>query len=462
MVHSAPRPRVVVVSGDAALRHELASALRVDFEVFEAQDAEGGVPLLEENLPELLLWNLETGPAAMKEVLAFLTALRESDLDTLVVVLSRDARKSTALRLMESGAYDYFVHPLDLDVLRPIIDRAVEKLRTERDNRILRDHLRRRDSLGEMIGGSEPMRSVFDLIRKIAVSPTTVCIRGESGTGKELVARAIHDLSDRRAHPFISVNCAALPETLMESELFGYEKGAFTGAVGTKEGRIELAHRGTLFLDEIGTLTPTLQSKLLRILEEHTLVRLGGKKTIRVDFRLLTATNEDLEELVRENRFREDLYYRIHVVPVFLPPLRERGEDIGLLVDYFVRVYCAANHTPLKPVTDEAIQTLKRYAWPGNVRELENAIQRIVLMTEGEAITQKDIPGDILRAAGQDHRGRFRLPASGFDLQEAVEGYEKSWVEAALSQAGGVRAQAAKLLGVNKDKLKYLCRKHDL
>jgi len=462
MVLSPTRPKLVIVAGDASLRHELATALRNDFEVFEAQDAQVAVPLLEENLPELLLWNLVMSSAAMKEVEAFLSALRESDLDTLVVVLSNDAKKSTALRLMEAGAYDYFVHPLDLDVLRPIMSRAVEKLRTERDNRILRDHLRRRDSLGEMIGGSDPMRGVFDLIRKIAVSPTTVCIRGESGTGKELVARAIHDLSDRRTHPFISVNCAALPETLMESELFGYEKGAFTGAGATKEGRIELAHRGTLFLDEIGSLTPTLQSKLLRILEEHTLVRLGGKKTIRVDFRLLTATNEDLEELVRESRFREDLYYRIHVVPVFLPPLRERGDDISLLVEYFVRVYCAANHIPLKPVTDEAIQTLKRYAWPGNVRELENAIQRIVLMTDGDAITQKDIPGDIVRAAGQDHRSRFRLPASGFDLQHEVEGYERRWVEAALSQASGVRAQAAKLLGVNKDKLKYLCRKHDL
>jgi transcriptional regulator with PAS, ATPase and Fis domain len=276
------------------------------------------------------------------------------------------------------------------------------------------------------------------------------------------VAHAIHDLSDRRTRPFISVNCAALPESLMEAELFGYEKGAFTGATATKEGRIELAHRGTLFLDEIGTLTPTLQSKLLRVLEEHSLVRLGGKRVIRVDFRLLTATNEDLEELVRQQRFREDLYYRIHVMPVHLPPLRERLDDIPLLVDHFVRVYCAANHTAVKPVADEALQTLKRYPWPGNVRELENAVQRIVLMTDAESITLKDLPRDIIQAAGRDSHNRFRIPASGFRLEDEVVNYEKRWVEAAMAQAGGVKAQAAKLLGVNKDKMKYLCRKHDL
>ena len=462
MPASSTLPKVVIVAENATLRREIATALRAEFEVFEAADSQAAIPLLEENLPELLLWNLESRAASLRECMGLLDALRESDLDTLVVILSRDAKKSSALRLMEAGAYDYFVQPVDLDVLRPILERAVEKLRTERENRILREQLRRKDSLGSLVGGSEAMRSIFDLLRRIAASVTTVCIRGESGTGKELVAHALHDLSDRRTRPFISVNCAALPESLMEAELFGYERGAFTGATDTKEGRIELAQRGTLFLDEIGTLTPTLQSKLLRVLDEHSLVRLGGKRVIRVDFRLLTATNEDLEELVRQQRFREDLYYRIHVMPVFLPPLRERAEDIPLLVDHFVRLYCAANHTAVKPVADEALQTLKRYPWPGNVRELENAVQRIVLMTDGETITLKDLPRDIVQAAGRDSHARFRIPASGFHLENEVLSYEKRWVEAALAQAGGVKAQAAKLLGVNKDKMKYLCRKHDL
>jgi DNA-binding NtrC family response regulator len=455
-------PKVVIVAQNAAVRRELSTALRDEFEAFEAADTDAAIPLLEEHLPELLLWNLESRTAGLRECIALLDALRESDLDTNVVILSNDAKKSTAMRLMEAGAYDYFVLPVDFDVVRPILQRAVEKLRTERENRILRDQLQRKDSLGSLIGGSEAMRGVFDLIRRIAAADTTVCIRGESGTGKELVAHAVHDLSDRRTRPFISVNCAALPETLMEAELFGYERGAFTGATDTKEGRIELAQRGTLFLDEIGTLTPTLQSKLLRVLEEHTLVRLGGKRVIRVDFRLLTATNEDLEELVRQQRFREDLYYRIHVMPVVLPPLRERADDIPLLVDHFVRLYCAANHTVVKPVADEALQTLRRYAWPGNVRELQNAVQRIVLMSDGETITLKDLPRDIVQAAGKESTGRFRIPSSGFRLEEEVENYERRWVEAALAQSGGIKAQAAKLLGVNKDKMKYLCRKHDL
>ena len=454
--------KLVIVAENATMRRDLASALRNEFEPFEAGDTAAAIPLLEEHLPELLLWDLRPRASGLRECVELLDALRESDLDTLVIVLSSDAKKSTALQLMDAGAYDYFVQPVDLDVLRPILNRAVEKLRTERENRILRDQLRRKDSLGSIIGGSEPMRGVFDLIRRIAASTTTVCIRGESGTGKELVAHAIHDLSDRRTRPFVSVNCAALPESLMEAELFGYEKGAFTGAVGTKEGRIELAHRGTLFLDEIGTLTPTLQSKLLRILEEHSLIRLGGKRVIRVDFRLLTATNEDLEELVRQQRFREDLYYRIHVMPVYLPSLRERLDDIPLLMDHFVRLYCAANHMLLKSVSDDAMQVLKRYPWPGNVRELENTVQRIVLMADGDAITSKDLPKDLVQAAGRESQNRFRIPASGFHLENEVLNFEKRWVEAALQQADGVKAKAAKMLGVNKDKMKYLCRKHDL
>jgi len=291
----------------------------------------------------------------------------------------------------------------------------------------------------------------------------TVVIRGESGSGKELVARAIHDLSPRRDRPFVSVNCAALPETLMEAELFGYEKGAFTGASITKEGRIELAHRGTLFLDEIGTLSPALQSKLLRVLEEHSLVRLGGKKSIKVDFRLLSATHENLEEAVHDGRFREDLYYRIHVVPVFVPPLRERAEDIPLLVDYFVEVYCAANRLPRKWVSNEAIEALKRHRWPGNVRELENVVQRMLLMTDDETLGPNHLPTSIASpASAADEAGDFHLPPQGIRLEEHVAAYERRWIEAALARTKGVKVQAAHLLGLNKDKMKYLCRKHHL
>jgi DNA-binding NtrC family response regulator len=364
--------------------------------------------------------------------------------------------------VVDAGAYAYFVKPIDLDVLRGAIQRAVEELRLQRENRLLRDEIQRKNALGDLLGSTDAMRHVFDTIRRVARTTTTVMIRGESGTGKELVARAIHDESARRNRPFISVNCAALPESLMESELFGYERGAFTGAAATKEGRVELANRGTLFLDEIGTLTPALQSKLLRVLEDHSLVRLGGKRPIRVDFRLLTATNEDVEELVRQNRFREDLYYRINVVPIFLPPLRERVEDIPLLFDYFLQVYCAANGLPTKRISDEALQALKRYPWPGNVRELENTAQRIVLMTDSELVGVRDLPGDIHKGAGRGGQDSFRIPPPGINLVKELETYERRWVEAALVQSNRVKSAAAQLLGVDRNRMNYLCRKHNL
>jgi len=438
------------------------SKLRTDFEIYQTTEDESEWPLIEEARPDLILYNLEPGAASFRRFEALVERLRSRELDAMVVVLCRDFRKPVAVRAMEAGAYDFFGYPIDPDVFKPIVDRAIEKLRVERENRILREQISRKDSLGNLIGASEAMRAVFDLVRRVAAASTTVCIRGESGTGKELVAHAIHDLSERRGRPFISVNCAALPETLMEAELFGYERGAFTGATETKEGRVELANRGTLFLDEIGTLTPALQSKLLRVLEEHAVVHLGGKRSISVDFRLVTATNEDLEEAVRAGRFREDLYYRIHVVPVFLPPLRERPDDFPLLLDHFLRIYCAANRVSVKAINEEALQALQSYGWPGNVRELENAVQRIVLMVDGETITMNDLPREIVQSAGRDSRGRFRLPPSGFDLEAELTAHEKKWIEAALAQSGGVKTQAAKLLGVNKDRMKYLCRKHSL
>ena len=456
------KAKVAIAGEDPLERAVYGASLRADFEIFEAADYVDTYRVLRENQPDVLLLDLNTPPGGARECTALLDELASSELDTLTIVFSDDKRKSTALRVMDSGAYDFFIKPVDPDVLRPLLDRAIEKLRVERENRILREEISRKNEVGDLIGSTDAMKDVFESIRRVARTAATVVIRGESGTGKELVARAIHDLSQRRSRPFVSVNCAALPEGLMEAELFGYERGAFTGATDTKEGRIELAQRGSLFLDEIATLTPALQSKLLRVLEEHALVRLGGKKSIRVDFRLISATNEDLEEMTRAGRFREDLYYRIHVVPIFLPPLRERVEDIPLLVDYFVKVYCAANHVPPKRVADEVLQALKRYPWPGNIRELENTVQRMVLMTDDELISIKNLPGDIAHAAGRDSRGKFRLPASGFDLDKELEAYERRWVEAALSQTNWVKADAARLLGVNRNRLNYLCQKYGL
>jgi DNA-binding NtrC family response regulator len=457
------RPRAAIVGDDMAQRSGIAASLRADFEVEEAENYQGAYQVLRESRPDILILDLNMASGGLREGLALLRELGESDLDTLAIVVSDDKRKATALKVMDAGAYDYFLKPAAPDILRVIALRAVEKLNIERENRILRDELYRKDSLGDLLGSSDAMRSLVDSIRRVARTATTVVIRGESGSGKELVARAIHDLSQRRDRPFVSVNCAALPETLMESELFGYEKGAFTGAVAAKEGRIELAHQGTLFLDEIGILSPALQSKLLRVLDEHVLVRLGGKKPIKVDFRLLTATNEDLEKAVREGRFREDLYYRIHVMPLFVPPLRERTDDIPLLTDYFVSVYCAKNRFTPKRVSEEVLQVLKHYAWPGNVRELENVVQRMVVMTDDEVIGLKSLPPDLAPAV-MDSRSpkRFRVPPEGINLEEETAAYERRWLEAALAQANRDTAQAARLLGVDRKRIYYLRRKHNL
>jgi DNA-binding NtrC family response regulator len=457
-----PKPKIAVVDDDPNVRARIAATLRSEFEVFEGADYPDAYQLLREAELDVLLLDLNLPSGDVKECVALLRELGQSDIDTLVIVLSDDDRKAPALKVIDAGSYDYFIKPVDTEILRALLGRAIEKLHIQRENRILREEVSRKQGLGDLIGSTEAMKHVFDSIRRVATANTTVIIRGESGTGKELVARAIHDQSPRRNRPFISVNCAALPENLMEAELFGYERGAFTGAVETKEGRVELAQKGTLFLDEIATLTPALQSKLLRVLEEHSLVRLGGKKPIRVDFRLLSATNENLEEMVEQGRFREDLYYRIHVVPIFVPPLRERVEDIPILVDYFLGVYCAANQFPPKRIADDALAALKRYPWAGNVRELENAVQRLVLMTDNELITVKDLPRDIVQAAGRDDRGRFRLPPAGIHLDKEMEAYERRWVETALEQAKRVKAEAARLLGVDKNRMNYLCRKYNL
>jgi DNA-binding NtrC family response regulator len=459
---AAPKPRVAIIDDDAGVRSRIAAALRSGFDVLEGQNYEAAYIYLQEAELDVLLLGLPIAGGGARECLELLDRLDGSEIDTLVIVLSSDDKKSTALKIMDGGSYDYLSKPVDTDVLQHLLERAVEKLRIQRENKILRDEISRKQTSGDFIGATEVMAHLFDSIKRIARSSTNVIIRGESGVGKELVARAIHDQSPRKSRAFVGVNCAALPETLMESELFGYEKGAFTGAAGTKEGRIEVAHQGTLFLDEIATLTLPLQSKLLRVLEDRSLTRLGGKKSIKVDFRLISATNENLEQMTKEGKFREDLYYRIHVVPVFVPSLRERVEDIPALADHFIKVYCAANRLDPKQLSDDALLALKRYAWPGNVRELENAIQRIVVMTESDIISIDDLPPEIAQATGRDGKARFRLPSDGIDLDKELDATERRWVQEAMQQSKQVKAEAARLLGVDRNRMNYLCRKHSL
>ena len=288
-----------------------------------------------------------------------------------------------------------------------------------------------------------------------------VLVRGESGTGKELVAQAIVASGPRRDKPFVSVNCAALPESLIEAELFGHEKGAFTDAHESRAGHIESANGGTLFLDEIGTLGLTLQSKLLRVLEQHVVQRIGSRTTKKIDFRLIAATNEDLEQAVRAGRFREDLYYRLNVVPIVLPPLRERPGDVAILLDHFLRMYCAANSLPLKRLDSDALEILEEYHWPGNVRELENLVQRLVIMGSGAVITAKHLPQQILYTSTAKQEALL-IPEEGISFDEEMARIELAYLQAALRRTGGKKVAAAALLQINAQKMKYLCRKYGL
>jgi transcriptional regulator with PAS, ATPase and Fis domain len=305
------------------------------------------------------------------------------------------------------------------------------------------------------------MRTVYDAIQQVAGSSVNVLVRGESGTGKELVARAIVALSPRANKPYIRLNCAALPQDLIESELFGSERGAFTGATEARPGQIELADGGTLFLDEIATLTLSLQTKLLRVLEDHMVQRLGGRNLRKIDFRLICATNENLEEMARTGRFREDLYYRIHVVPIQLPPLRERLGDIPILCEHFLQTHCIANGIPSKHIDDTALSALEQHSWPGNVRELENLIQRLVITVRGQEIHATHLPSRLLEtnlAASE----AVLLPASGADFDAEIQQMEIALLSAALRRTQGNKAAAARLLHLDGQRIKYLCRKHSL
>ena len=460
--------KLLIIDDDPILQDQLAWALRQDFELTRCSDRESGLNAAARERPDLVLLDLHLPPShALNDGLQNIADMRRVNPDSVIIVMTGDDKTDTALHAIEAGAYDYFRKPIDLRELRVIINRALERQRIERENSRLRREIEARYSFSQIIGFSEPMSEVFSAIRRVADSNATVIVRGESGTGKELVAKAIHYNSPRNGGPFISVNCAALPETLIEAELFGHEKGAFTGALGMVEGRFERAHGGTLFLDEIGAVGVPLQSKLLRVLEDHEVTRLGGKRSIKVDIRLITATNEDLEEAVRQSRFREDLYYRVHVVPISLPPLRDRREDIPILIEHFIHRFCQEHRVKDKRVDRETILYLTDYSWKGNVRELENLIQRLVLMTEGDVITPLNLPPHILSApptfkpAVATH-SRSIVPETGINLDQEVARHEYELLVAALERTGGVKIKAAELLGLNKDKMKYLCKKYHL
>jgi DNA-binding NtrC family response regulator len=392
------------------------------------------------------------------DVLQEIRAIRD---DIVLVAMTGSRDHSLPLRASQAGADEFVLAPVNYAELQSVLARAIEKRAHEMQGRRVAQQLESKSAFCSLIGASAAMQKLYQTIQAVADSNTTVVLRGESGTGKELIASAIVRSSGRAEQPYICVNCSALPESLIESELFGYEKGAFTGADATRAGLIESAQGGTLFLDEIATLNPALQSKLLRVLQERSVQRIGGRSSKRIDFRLICATNDDLEDLVRKGRFREDLYYRINVVPIAVPALRDRDGDVALLADHFLRNYCAACKKALKVVQPEVLEILEEYPWPGNVRELENLIQRLVVMVNGNTITAEHLPQNLLKhsASGQE---AILIPEEGVNFDAEMERIEVAYLTAALRRTGGRKSTAAALMHIDPQRMKYLCRKHKL
>jgi two-component system, NtrC family, response regulator len=441
------KPRLLVVDDDADLRGQMRWALADEFEVSLAGDREEALARARDDQPAVVTLDLglPPHPAGVEEGFATLEALRFADAAAKVVVITGREERAHALRAVDQGAYDFFVKPIDVEELKVVLRRALKLHALERENRELRQQTA--SAFEGMLGTSPRMQEVFASIRKVATVDAPVLILGESGTGKELAAHAVHRLGARTSGPFVPINCGAIPEALLESELFGHEKGSFTGAHAQRRGRIETAHGGTLFLDEIGELPTALQVKLLRFLQDHKVERIGGRAAIAVDVRVITATNADLPKLLSEGRFREDLYYRIGVVTLQLPPLRDREDDVVLIAETFVRRYAAEAGRKLTGFTRDAIAAIRAHAWPGNVRELENRARRAAVMAEGPRISAADL--ELERGATSARQG----------LRELRAGLERDTIKAALKRNRGNISQTATELGISRPTLYGLLSK---
>ncbi len=418
-----------------------------------AFDGEEGIKKLEDNFYDIVITDLSMPRLTGMEVLDYVVNYAQ---ETVCIILTGHGSIKSAVEAIKKGAYDYLTKPLRRDEILLVLEKALDTRRLRRENEYLRKQLWKEQGYGEIIGKSAPMKRVFSLIERVADTDSTVLILGESGTGKELVARAIHQASSRRKGPFVPVNCGAIPEELLESELFGHEKGAFTGAIKTRLGRFELAHGGTIFLDEIAEMSSKLQVKLLRVLQEKTIERVGGTHTISIDIRIIAATNKNLEEEVQKKNFREDLYYRLNVIPIYLPPLRERKDDIPLLVNHFIQKFNQQKRRDIQGIEPEALDLLLRHDWPGNVRELENVIERMIILAEEETITKADIP-EYIRGSIEERAfvplEDVEIPEEGINLPKLVSEFEKRLILKALDKTGWVKNRAAKLLHINRTTL---------
>jgi two-component system response regulator AtoC len=446
------KPVILIVDDERNTREGLQRALEPSYTVLLADDAASAYRILESQTVDVMLTDLRMPGEDGMRLLRRATSLQNRPV---CIMMTAYGSIDNAVQAMQAGAYHYLTKPINLDELELVVQRALSSRRTEAENENLRQQLDQKYGMENLVGASPPMLQVFDVIRQVAPSRASVLIEGETGTGKELIAHAVHNLSPRKNGPFVPVHAAALPSTLLESELFGHEKGAFTGAVERRAGRFEMADGGTLFLDEVSELEPQMQVKLLRVLEERCFERVGGNKTIEVDVRLVAASNRNLKKLVAEGKFRDDLYYRLGVVTVTLPALRERRDDIPLLVRAFLDEFNAENGKNVTELTGDAMSVLMAYDWPGNVRELRNAIEQMVVLARSERLTVRDVPASIRGAADLS---KVSVVRSGMTVEEA----ERQLIVQALKESGQNRTLAARKIGISRRTLHRKLKKFGL
>jgi two-component system response regulator PilR (NtrC family) len=454
-------PRILVVDDERSMRELLAIVLRREgYEVLLAENGKGAIQLLEREPVDILISDIKMPDLSGVDVLR---AAKKIDQDILGIMITAFASTETAVEAMRLGACDYLSKPFDIDLLKMKVREKIENRQLRQENLILKRTLGLTHQFSNIIGRSEAMLAVFKMIETVARTNSTILLTGESGTGKGLVAQAVHFHSLRRDKPLVSLNCGAMPENLLESELFGHMRGAFTGADTNKKGLLEVAERGSVFLDEIGEMSAVMQVKLLRVLQERRFRRVGGLEEMQADIRIIAATNQDLPRLIAEGRFREDLFYRINVIPISLPPLRERREDIPLLAEHFLQKYNEQMEKAIAGISHEAMDMLQAHDWPGNIRELENVLERAVALEPTPSILPDSLPstirGDLPRVPVTNVDA---LPESGFDLEAHVKEIERGYIAEALKKAGGVQVKAAELLGMSFRSFRYYVKKYNL
>jgi two-component system response regulator HydG len=447
------KTKILVVDDEAPHRQMLDAVLSVEgYEIHHAGDGQEAISLVKERFYDLILMDIRMSKVGGIEALK---KIKKISPGIPIIIMTAYASVNTAVDALKSGAYDYLTKPLDIEELKILVEKALHHRKLEQENVYLKERLGDRFDFSSIIGRSPAMQDLFETIALVAPSEATVLIAGESGTGKELIANAIHHNSPRKDRAFIKVNCAALPETLLESELFGHEKGAFTGALARKQGRFQLAHTGSIFLDEVGEMTPTTQTKILRVLQEREFEPLGSTHTVKVDTRVIAATNKNLLEEIQQGNFREDLYYRLNVVTLEVPSLRERREDISLLADFFLKQYAEKNRRLIKGLTPKAMDLLIRHDWPGNVRELENVVERAVIMARGDLISQGELPDAIRSMDGEMEKAKIDL-SPGRSLKEV----ERDMILRTLEDTGGNRTRTAEILGISRRTLQLKLKEY--